>query len=72
MRTLTRIKADLDQGFLPGRSRRAPKLYGDLLTVLGVTDESFEAQREAVTVWLESHRPNRLLRDDLRAHGFLS
>ena len=71
MKTATTHKLDVDQGFLPGRSRRVPILVSDLLKLLGVAGESVATQRDAVKRWLRENTPNRLLRDDLRDHKLL-
>jgi hypothetical protein len=70
--TATAPAVDLDQGFLPGRSRRVPLLVSDLLVALGVAKKSRRKQEEAVGDWLAANKPNRLLRDDLEDHGFVS
>jgi hypothetical protein len=71
MRAATRTSVDLDQGFLPGRSPREPRLAKDLLRALGVDRRTRDVQRRAVQQWLSSHRANRLLRDDLEEAGLL-
>lgn len=72
MKAATRASVDLDQGFLPGRSTREPRLASDLLRTLGVDGRTFTEQKLAVREWLSSHRANRLLRDDLEESGLLS
>lgn len=72
MKTATRSRVDLDQGFLPGRSPREPRLAKDLLRLLEVDRKSRDEQREAVKKWLQDHRPSRLLRDDLKDAELLS